>query len=76
MENRVLKYQIRRAELIRFALAKAEEVQRERKRVRLNPMPSHERRTIHVALASFPGVKTFSIGEGDGRRIVIEPVES
>jgi len=63
----------RRAELIRFALSKAEEVRRERKRLRLNAMPSHERRTIHVALANFPGVKTYSIGDGDGRRVVIEP---
>jgi len=63
----------RRAELIRFALGKAEEVRRERKRLRLNAMPSHERRTIHVALANFPGVKTYSIGDADGRRVVIEP---
>jgi len=63
----------RRAELIRFALSKAEEVRRERKRLRLNPMPSHERRTIHVTLANFPGVKTYSTGDGDGRRVVIEP---
>jgi spoIIIJ-associated protein len=63
----------RRADLIRFALTTAEAVCRERKRVRLNPMPSHERRTIHMTLANFPGVKTYSIGQGDGRRVVIEP---
>lgn len=62
----------RRAELIHFALTKAEEVRRERKRVRLNAMPAHERRTIHVALANFPGVRTFSTGDGDGRRVMIE----
>ena len=63
----------RRGELIRFALSTAESVVRERKRVRMNPMPAHERRTIHVTLANFAGVKTFSMGEGDGRRVVIEP---
>jgi len=63
----------RRAELIRFALSTAESVARDRKRVRLNAMPSHERRTIHVALANFPGVRTFSVGDGEGRRVVIEP---
>jgi spoIIIJ-associated protein len=63
----------RRAELIRFALSTAESVLRERKRVRLNPMPAHERRTIHVTLANFPGVKTYSVGEGEERRVVIEP---
>jgi len=66
----------RRAELIRFALSKAEEVRRNRKRVRLNAMPSHERRTIHVTLANFPGVRTYSTGEGDARRVMIEPDDS
>jgi len=63
----------RRAELIRFALTKAEDVRRERKRLRLNAMPAHERRTIHVTLANVPGVKTYSVGEGDERRVIIEP---
>ncbi len=63
----------RRAELIRFALTKAEEARRERKRVRLNPMPAHERRTIHVTLANVPGVRTHSVGDRDERRVMIEP---
>lgn len=63
----------RRAELIRFALTKAEEVRREHKPVRLNAMPSHERRMIHVALANFPDVRTYSTGEGEERRVMIEP---
>jgi spoIIIJ-associated protein len=63
----------RRAELIRFALTKAEEVRRDRKRLRLNAMPAHERRTIHVTLANVPGVRTYSVGDGDERRVMIEP---
>ena len=63
----------RRAELIRFALSTAESVARDHKRVRLNALPSHERRTIHVTLANFPGVRTHSVGDGEGRRVVIEP---
>jgi len=63
----------RRAELIRFALSTAEAVVREHKRVRLNAMPAHERRTIHVTLANYPGVRTYSVGEGENRRVVIEP---
>lgn len=63
----------RRAELIGFALSKAEEVVRERKRIRLNAMPAHERRVVHVTLADYPGVKTYSIGVGDHRRVVLEP---
>ncbi|MBE0635857.1 hypothetical protein IH601_07670 [Candidatus Bipolaricaulota bacterium] len=66
----------RRAELIRSALGKAEEVRRERKSMRLSPMPAHERRTIHVTLANFPGVKTYSTGEGDGRHVMIEPEDT
>jgi spoIIIJ-associated protein len=66
----------RRAELIRFALTKAEEVRRDHKRVRLNAMPSHERRTVHVTLANFPGVRTYSTGDGDARRVMIEPDDS
>ncbi|MGD9675129.1 MAG: protein jag [Candidatus Bipolaricaulia bacterium] len=65
----------RRAELIRFVLGKAEEVVRDRKTVRLNAMPAHERRTVHVALANFPGIRTYSVGSGEGRRVVMEPVE-
>ena len=63
----------RRAELIRFALSTAESVARDHKRVRLNSLPAHERRMIHVTLADFPGVRTFSVGDGEGRRVVIEP---
>lgn len=63
----------RRAELIRFALTKAEEVRRDHKRLRLNAMPAHERRTIHVTLANFPGVRTYSTGEGETRRVMLEP---
>ncbi len=63
----------RRAELIRFALTKAEGVRRDRKRIRLNTMPSHERRMIHVTLANVPGVRTHSVGDGDERRVMIEP---
>ena len=63
----------RRSDLIRFALDAAESALQEHKRIRLNPMPAHERRTIHITLANFPGVKTYSIGQGDERRVVIEP---
>ncbi|MEW5826626.1 MAG: R3H domain-containing nucleic acid-binding protein [Candidatus Bipolaricaulota bacterium] len=66
----------RRAELVRFALDKAEDAIREHRKIRLNPMPSHERRTIHMALSKYPGVRTYSMGTGDHRRVVLEPDES
>jgi spoIIIJ-associated protein len=62
----------RRAELVRLALNAAETARQERKRIRLNPMPSGDRRMVHIALANFPGVKTYSTGKGDARCVVIE----
>jgi len=63
----------RRADLVRFALNAAESARGEHKRIRLNPMPSGDRRMVHIALANFPGVRTYSTGKGDGRCVVIEP---
>ena len=63
----------RRGELIRFALSTAETAVRERKCIRLNAMPAHERRTVHVTLANYPGIRSYSVGQGETRRVVIEP---
>jgi spoIIIJ-associated protein len=40
---------------------------------RLEGLNSYERRIVHMALQDAPGVETFSVGEGAGRRIVIAP---
>ncbi len=37
----------------------------------LEPMPAHERRIVHLALAEHPDVTTQSIGEGEARKVVI-----
>ena len=37
------------------------------------PMPPNERRVVHMALSDFPGVETTSIGDGDGRQVVVGP---
>lgn len=39
----------------------------------LEPMPSYERRVIHLTLKDFNGVKTESQGEGQLRRVIIKP---
>jgi spoIIIJ-associated protein len=41
--------------------------------ITLEPMPPNERRVVHMALADFPGVDTFSTGDGDSRQVVVEP---
>jgi len=66
----------RREELRRMALKLAEEVKRERKRIRLNPMEPWERKAIHEALSEFSGVRTYSEGRGPERRVIIEPTLS
>ena len=64
----------RRAELREMALQLAEEALRERKRIVLDPMEPYERKAIHEALSGFPNVRTYSEGQGEERRVVIEPV--
>jgi len=63
----------RKRELSELALKIADEVVRERKRIRLNPMAAYERKAIHEALSGFKGVRTYSEGQGDERRVIIEP---
>ncbi len=41
--------------------------------VTLAPMPSFERRLVHLALANEEGVKTESVGEGWERRVIVKP---
>ena len=40
---------------------------------RFNPMPSRDRRLIHMELAGAAGVRTVSEGSGDRRQLVIYP---
>jgi len=63
-----------RQALVELAYRLAERALREQRKVRLEPMPPEDRRIVHSALADFPGVKTYSVGRGAGRRVVIEPV--
>jgi spoIIIJ-associated protein len=43
------------------------------KPVELTPMPAHDRRIVHMAIAAVGGVSTRSEGEGDLRHIVVLP---
>ena len=44
-----------------------------RKEIRLDPMPSYERRIVHMALAEYPDIITESVGQDPYRAIVIRP---
>jgi len=64
----------RRRSLVELARELAQRAVEEKRRLKLDPMPPDERRVIHLALADFPGVRTYSVGRGAGRRVVIEPL--
>jgi spoIIIJ-associated protein len=69
-------YQERRYETLRsLAERNARRVASSGREIILEPMPPNERRIVHMALADDPDVNTVSDGVGDGRRVVIEPID-
>jgi len=65
-------YKKRRVDsLQRLALYLAEQVKSRRRAITMEPMPADERRIIHLTLTDNPDVTTQSIGEGEGRKVVI-----
>lgn len=63
----------RTVELELMAKKAAERVRASGVKVVLQPMPSTERRVIHLALAGAEGVRTLSEGTGRYRRVLIIP---
>lgn len=51
----------------------AKQVLDENKPMELEPMPSWQRRIIHLSVEGIEGVTTESVGEGDDRHLVIKP---
>jgi len=67
-------YLARRKDTLRqMALDFAERARKTGRKMKLSPMPSHERRVIHMTLQNDHSVETFSIGKGDARCVVIAP---
>ena len=62
-------------ELVEKAKEWAEEVIETKKNIDLPPMPSWQRRVIHMTLQEIPGVNSVSEGEGLDRHLVISPAE-
>lgn len=65
----------REKQLIQMAKRMADQVAKSGRRQTLEPMPSAERRIIHIALRDHPDVKTESTGEEPYRKVMILPKE-
>ena len=61
----------REKQLVQMAMRMAEQAVKSGRRQTLEPMPSSERRVIHIALRDHPAVKTESTGEEPYRKVVI-----
>lgn len=64
--------QNKEGELLQKAKAWAEEVKEGGKEMELEPMPSWQRRLVHMAVSEVPGVESESVGEGRDRHLVIK----
>ena len=70
----VERYRERRYESLRnLATRIAGEVKSTDRSISLEPMPSNERRIVHLTLREHPDVSTQSVGHGEGRKVVISP---
>jgi len=65
----------RERQLVQMANRMADQVTKSGRRQTLEPMPSGERRIIHIALRDHPSVKTESTGEEPYRKVMIIPKE-
>jgi len=70
----VERYRERRYESLRnLATRIADEVKSTDRSISLEPMPSNERRIVHLTLRDHPDVSTQSVGHGEGRNVVVSP---
>jgi spoIIIJ-associated protein len=67
-------YRSRRATALeRQALDAAARAKRDRRSIRLEPMPGHERRLVHLALYEDKEIATASEGREPWRRVIVSP---
>lgn len=67
-------YRQRREESLRDMATKvASRVAQTGRSITLEPMSAADRRTVHVSLADYQGVRTESVGLGDDRKVTIFP---
>ncbi len=65
--------QRREVQLAEKARALAQRVVATGRQVNLEPLHAPDRRVVHLALAGVPGVRTYTVGQGLHRNIVIAP---
>jgi spoIIIJ-associated protein len=65
----------REKQLVQMAQRMADQVAKNGRKQTLEPMPSAERRIIHMALREHPAVTTESTGDEPYRKVVILPKE-
>jgi spoIIIJ-associated protein len=56
------------------AVKAAERAKKTNREVALEPMKASERRVIHVALSEIDGITTYTVGNGDLRKVFVSPV--
>jgi spoIIIJ-associated protein len=56
-----------------LALELAKKVKESGQEEKMPPMPPQQRKIVHQTLEGNPDVKTFAVGEGDRRRVIIAP---
>ncbi len=61
--------------IIDLAREAASQALSEKRAVVMKPMSNYERRLVHLELSTNEKVATESIGEGEGRKIVVKPVD-
>ena len=67
-------YRARRVEALRSkAILMAGRVKSSGKEVQMEPLPAAERRIVHLALQGDPTVRTYTVGDGELRNVVVSP---
>ncbi|UCF78422.1 MAG: protein jag [Candidatus Eiseniibacteriota bacterium] len=66
----------REGQLMKLASSLAERASSTGQEVSTDPLKASERRIIHLALKDHPGVRSFAVGEGLVKRVVIGPKDT
>jgi spoIIIJ-associated protein len=69
-------YKARHGQILkRKAKEAADRVRKVGKEITLDPLQSRERRIVHLALQNDPDVRTYTVGNGPARSVVVAPRE-